>query len=69
MYTRNMTSVELKRFNIQKLMKQVKSGKKTLKEAEINRRLDVLEAASDVGKMWAEDLRKKYIQLVKDMNK
>ena len=35
MYTKRMSSVELKVFNIKKLMKRVESGKISLKEADI----------------------------------
>lgn len=66
---RPRTSVEIKKFNIIKLMKQVKTGKMTLKEAEINRRLEKLRQESDVGAIWAEDLEKEYIEMVKNLNK
>lgn len=66
---KSISSVELKVRNIKKLMKQVKSGTISLKDAEINRRLDILKRESDVGVIWAEDLGKEYINMVKTLNK
>jgi hypothetical protein len=63
------TSIEIKVNNIKKLINRVKLGKITLKEAEINRRLEKLETESDVGKIWVEDLRKDYINMVKNLNR
>jgi hypothetical protein len=64
-----MTSVELKVRNIKKLIKQVKSGKISLKEAGINARLEKLSKEGDSGAIWAEDLQKDYINMVKNLNK
>ena len=69
MYTRGMSSVELKKFNIIKLMKEVKSGKITLKEAKINDRLAKLRKEGESGAIWADDLQKKSINMVKNLNK
>lgn len=63
------TSIELKVQNINKLIKRVSRREITPREAEINRRLEKLKAESDVGVIWAEDLGKKYISVVKNLNK
>jgi len=63
-----LSSIELKKRNIIKLIKQVEAGKTTLKDAEINRRLHILREESEVGEMWADDLNEKYIKMVKNLN-
>ncbi len=62
------TSIELKIFNINKLLKQVEMGRITLQEAQINRRIRKLRDESEIGAMWADDLDRKYIEMVKKMN-
>lgn len=69
MYKRGMSSIELKKFNIKKLMKKVKSGKMSLKEAGINGRLEKLRAEGGSGVIWADDLEREYIDMVKNLNK
>jgi len=68
MGNRGKSSLDIKVNNIKKLIKRVKLGTISLKEAEINRRLDKLKAESAVGKIWAEDLHKDYINMVKTLN-
>lgn len=62
------TSIELKIFNINKLLRQAEMGRITLQEAQINRRIRKLRDESEIGAMWADDLDRKYIEMVKKMN-
>lgn len=66
--SRRASAVDIKVSNIKKLMRLIKTGKKTVQDAGINRRLDILSRENKRGEMWAADLRREYASLVKEIN-
>jgi hypothetical protein len=60
------TIIEIRVHRIKKLLKQVESGKITLKEAQINEKLEKLKPVSE---LWHDELKAKYINMVKNLNK